>query len=179
MWLLAARTPPILQRVRASQVQRGGTALLRGWTQPFCEILDPCLPSGRLLWVFPKPCVAGVYIDWASSAPFLHLSLVPTFPGLPDAHSSKQSLCLSLARITSRHGQLWSTLPPARQLIPKFSQGGPTAPGGHIFPTKAVTGRGTLPSSGLYTCSLLVHYRRPVKVPLQPPLGGFLYWIMF
>lgn len=63
----------------------------------------------------------------------------------------QSEVSLSLAQLTSRHGQLWSTLPPARKLIRKFSQGGPTAPGGHIFPTKAVTGRGTLPSSGLYT----------------------------
>lgn len=75
-------------------------------------------PSWRLLWVFPKPRMAGVYMDWASSAPFLHLSLVPTFPDLPDAHGPKRSLCLSLAQLISCHGQLWSTLPPARLLIP-------------------------------------------------------------
>lgn len=117
MWLLAARTLPILQRVRASQVQRGGTARLRGWAQPSWKTLDPCLPSWRLLWIFPNPYVAGVYIDWVSSAPVLHLSLIPTFPGLPAAHSPKRGLCLSLAHLTSHHGQLWSTLPPARQLI--------------------------------------------------------------
>ena len=67
---------------------------------------------------FPKTPHAGVYMDWASSAPFLHLSLVTTFPDLPDAHDPKPSLCLSLAQLISCHGQLLSTLPPARLLIP-------------------------------------------------------------
>ena len=46
MWLLAARTPPVLQKGKASEVQRGRTARLRGWAQPFRETLDPCLPPG-------------------------------------------------------------------------------------------------------------------------------------
>lgn len=98
-------------------------------------------------------------MDWASSAPFLHLSLVPTFPGLQ---------AKSLSFLSSAHKLPWAALvhPAPCQaahsyLFFKFSQGGPTAPRGHIFPTKAVTGHGALPSSGLYTCSLLYTTEAP------------------
>ena len=139
-------------------------------------------PSWRLLWVFPKPRMAGVYMDWASSAPFLHLSLVPTFPDLPDAHGPKRSLCLSLAQLISCHGQLWSTLPPARLLIPTCFLS--SAREAVLLPEDTSSPQRLSQDVGLghprdFAPAVSCTLQRPTKVPLQPPLGGFLHQILF
>ena len=128
---------------------------LRGWSLHRLGLLSP------LSSPFPHP-----HLPWPPHCP---QSKARSLSFLSSAHKPPRAALVHPAPCQAAHSYLFF----------KFIQGGPTTPGGHIFPTKAVAGRGTLPSSGLYTCSLLVHYRWPVKVPLQPPLGGFLHRIMF
>ena len=110
---------------------------------------------------------------WASAAPsalFPPLT-TPAHPSLWPSQCPQASLGLPSAQPF-----LCPARPPATRLTPicwfSYSRGGLTAPRGYILPRRAAAGPGALPSRGLYSCTCLLHCRRPGKVPLKPSLGG-------